>query len=79
VGLHPPHLERPGTFVSPASSRAALRLPDAYLAYRLDLFENYRYRMAHDLGFDPSPNDPAPGRRLLFTNAIAIWFNDNCP
>jgi len=54
----PTHLEAAGKFVSPDEIYALpYDCPTLIWQYRRDLFEKYRDRMAHDLGFDPMPGD----------------------
>jgi multiple sugar transport system substrate-binding protein len=71
----PTHLEAAGKFVSPDTIYALpYDCPTLIWQYRRDLFEKYRDRMAHDLGFDPMPNDASTWEQYY---AIARWFNDN--
>ncbi|HWN33125.1 MAG TPA: extracellular solute-binding protein [Pseudonocardia sp.] len=71
----PTHLEAAGKFVSPDTIFALpYDCPTLIWQYRRDLFEKYRDRMAHDLGFDPMPGDASTWDQYY---AIARWFNDN--
>ncbi|MFP5347105.1 MAG: extracellular solute-binding protein [Actinomycetes bacterium] len=48
--------------------------PTMIWQYRADLFDKYGQRMAHELGFDPTPGLDRSWDEYL---AIAKWFNDN--
>jgi multiple sugar transport system substrate-binding protein len=48
--------------------------PTMIWQYRQDLFDKYRDRMAHDLGFDPMPSGQTTWDQYY---KIAKWFNDN--
>lgn len=68
-------LDATGRFGSADSLRALpYDCPTMIWMYRRDLFEKYGERMAHDLGFDPTPSDRITWEQYY---RIAKWFNDN--
>ncbi|MEV0345037.1 extracellular solute-binding protein [Nonomuraea sp. NPDC050680] len=71
----PVQMDAAGRFVDPAAYYALpYDAPTMIWQYRQDLFAKYHDRMAHDLGFDPTPGGDRTWEEYF---RIAQWFNKN--
>ncbi|MEV1243739.1 extracellular solute-binding protein [Nonomuraea sp. NPDC049750] len=71
----PVQMDAAGRFVDPAAYYALpYDAPTMIWQYRQDLFAKYHDRMAHDLGFDPTPGGERTWEEYF---RIAQWFNKN--
>ncbi|MEU7740800.1 extracellular solute-binding protein [Nonomuraea sp. NPDC049158] len=71
----PVQMDAAGRFVEPAPYYALpYDAPTMIWQYRQDLFAKYHDRMAHDLGFDPTPSGERTWEEYF---RIAQWFNKN--
>ncbi|MEV0405183.1 extracellular solute-binding protein [Actinoallomurus sp. NPDC050550] len=71
----PTQLDAAGRFVDPhAIFTLPYDAPTMIWHYRRDLFDKYHARMAHDLGFDPTPGGDRTWEEYF---KIAEWFNKN--